>query len=212
MPQNPDQLADDVVIFDRRHDLKIIVSLAGRYILANKRDKNGDRSEIACRIVSVSSRAMTLLAPVKGAIGERVITHCDEFGKLEGSIVRVLDSGFVMSIAAKDEERTKLAVKIEWYENNKNHDLADGRNHKRIVPKNPLSTLVLADKSEMACFVIDMSISGIAVSADIMPEIGTQLAVGKLVGRVVRHFADGFAVQFIELQNLDGLEQELIQA
>jgi hypothetical protein len=209
MPQNPNQLADDIVITDLHRDPKIIVSLAGRYALANRRDRNGNRSEIPCRIVSISSSVMTLLAPAKGAIGERVITHCHEFGKLEGSIIRVLDSGFVISIAAKGDERAKLAAKIDWYERNKNHDLAESRGHKRIIPKNPHSTLILADNSEMACLVIDVSISGVAVSADSKPEIGTQLTVGKIVGRVVRHFADGFAVQFIELQNLDFLEQGL---
>jgi hypothetical protein len=56
-----------------------------------------------------------------------------------------------------------------------------------------------------------MSISGAAVSADISPAIGTPLAVGKIVGRVVRHFVGGFAVQFVELQDLETLEQRIIQ-
>lgn len=51
-----------------------------------------------------------------------------------------------------------------------------------------------------------MSISGAAVSADLQPEIGTPLAVGSCVGRVVRHRPDGFAVKFTELQNRSELE------
>ncbi|HEY5216702.1 MAG TPA: PilZ domain-containing protein, partial [Pseudolabrys sp.] len=125
---------------------------------------------------------------------------------------RVLDRGFVMTIAATNEERARLADRIDWHEKNKNHDLSDGRKHKRIMPKDPRSTLVLADESRLDCFVIDMSPSGVAVSADIKPKIGTPLAVGTLVGRVVRHLADGFAVQFIELQDIDSLEQRLIQS
>jgi len=154
---------------------------------------------------------MTLVVPVNGAIGERVITHSDEFGKLEGLITRVLDRGFIMTITATDEERAKLADKIDWYEKIKNYDLSDGRTHKRIIPKDPHSTLLFGDDSRVDCFVIDMSVSGVAVSADIKPEIGTPLAVGTIVGRVVRHRADGFAVQFIELQDLDCLEQKIIQ-
>lgn len=202
---------NDIVVVERRRDPRIIVSIAGRYALANRRDTRGNRREFACRIVDISLHGMTLVVPVNGSLGERVITHCYEFGKLEGTIMRVLDRGFVMSIAASDEERASLAAKIEWYEKNKNHDASDGRGHKRIIPKEPRSMLILADHSRLQCFVIDMSISGAAVSADISPAIGTPLAVGKIVGRVVRHFVGGFAVQFIELQDLETLEQRLIQ-
>lgn len=212
MPQISTQQSNDVVIVERPRDPRIIVSIAAHYALANRRDTRGNRREFACRIVDISLRAMTLLVPVNGAIGERVIMHCDEFGKLEGAITRLLDRGFVMSIKATDEERAKLATKIEWYEKNKNHEVPDVRAHKRIIPKEPRSMLTFADNSRLQCFIIDMSVSGVAVSADISPEIGTPLAVGKVVGRVVRHFADGFAVQFIELQDLELLEQRLIQS
>jgi hypothetical protein len=71
--------------------------------------------------------------------------------------------------------------------------------------------LTFADRTRQQCFIIDVSASGAAISADVRPPIGTPLAVGKVVARVVRQFDDGFAVQFIELQDLDQLEQKLIQ-
>ena len=55
-----------------------------------------------------------------------------------------------------------------------------------------------------------MSASGAAVSADIVPKIGTPLAVGKVVGKVIRHLEDGFAVRFNEIQQLDGLERMIV--
>jgi hypothetical protein len=202
--------ADDLVFVERRSEPRIIVSIAAHYALANRRDSHGNRREFACRIVDISSRAMTLLVPVNGAVGERVLVHCDEFGKLEGGIIRLLERGFVMQIAAGEEGRRNLAVKIEWYEKNKNHDLVDNREHKRIIPKNPHSKLVFQDGSMLQCFVIDMSVAGVAVSADVKPEIGTPLAVGKLIGRVVRHLNDGFAVRFLTLQEPETLEQMLL--
>jgi hypothetical protein len=39
-----------------------------------------------------------------------------------------------------------------------------------------------------------------------VPETGTVLAVGSVVGRVVRHFVGGFAVQFIERQSRETVE------
>lgn len=116
-----------------------------------------------------------------------------------------------MQINANDEERRNLSAKIEWYEKNKNYDLLENREHKRIVPKPPHSKLILADGSVLGCFVIDMSVSAAAVSANIQPEIGTPLGVGSVVGRVVRHLEDGFAVKFLALQDAETLEEALIR-
>jgi hypothetical protein len=211
MRKIPIQQVDNLVFVDRRHEPRIIVSIPGRYVLTNRRDAHGNRREFACRVVNISLHAMTFVAPVNGEIGERVITYCDEFGKLEGLITRVLDRGFVIKIAATDEERTKLATKIDWYAKNKDHDMSESRGHKRIVPKNPHSTLFFDDGSVLGCFVIDVSVSGVAVSADIKPKIGTPLAVGELLGRVVRHLDDGFAVSFNNIQDIGYLEQGLIR-
>jgi hypothetical protein len=43
-----------------------------------------------------------------------------------------------------------------------------------------------------------------------IPAIGTALAIGKVVGKVIRHFEDGFAVRFNEMQNLEGLGQKIV--
>jgi hypothetical protein len=59
--------------------------------------------------------------------------------------------------------------------------------------------------------VIDMSVTGAAVSSEFQPALGTPLAVGRTVGRVVRHFAEGFAVQFVEQQDIEQLERMVIR-
>jgi hypothetical protein len=69
---------------------------------------------------------------------------------------------------------------------------------------------MLADGTIRGCFVIDMSVSGVAVSSELTPKLGDVLAVGKIIGRVVRVFPEGFAARFIELQNPELLEQWLI--
>ena len=71
---------------------------------------------------------------------------------------------------------------------------------------------MLADGSTSGCFVIDMSVSGAAVSADLQPAIGTPLAVGAGVGRVVRHFREGFAVKFVNTLDEYRLENLIIRS
>jgi hypothetical protein len=53
-------------------------------------------------------------------------------------------------------------------------------------------------------------VSGAAVSADTVPDIGTIMAIGSVVGKVVRHFPDGFAIQFIQRQHSDNVETMVV--
>jgi hypothetical protein len=57
-----------------------------------------------------------------------------------------------------------------------------------------------------------MSVSGVAVSAQLQPPIGMPLAVGACIGRVVRLLPDGFAVKFVEAQNRHDLDRLVARA
>jgi hypothetical protein len=204
---------DDVIeisAFERRDEVRVLVNIPGRYMLASKRNLKGDRCEFACRIVNVSAAGMALAAPVPGPIGERVIVYSEMLGRLHGAITRLMRNGFVMSIAANAQTRERLTAKLDWIAKQKDSPgLADSRRHARVVPKNPMATILLGDGSMTSCLVIDFSDSGAAVSADLYPDPGTPLAVGKMVGRVVRRFAEGFAVEFTEKMSFVEVERRL---
>jgi len=118
---------DDVVWADRRHDARIVVSIPGQFSLADRRDMRGERRIFSCRAINVSSYAIALASAVSGKVGDRVIAEIEHLGKLKGSIMRVLERGFVMNIIATAEEREKLATKIEWLGKYKDHDEGDRR-------------------------------------------------------------------------------------
>jgi hypothetical protein len=195
---------------DRRAEVRIDVCIAARFCLANKRDANGNRRKFACRAINISQSAIALLTPIAGVIGERVITYFEEFGELNGAISRVFNGGLVITIVANKKGRAKLRNRLLSLKEHENLKVSDRRLHKRIVPQEPRSALILSDGRILECFVIDMSASGAAVSSDEIPTIGTPLAVGKVVGKVIRHFEDGFAVRFNEIQNLDRLEEMIV--
>lgn len=207
-----DETGDDIVAVDSRSDIRVITSIPGRYSLGPRHNGQVHRREFACRALNISTRSMLLAAPVTGPPGEPVIAYFDRFGEMQGNVVRVLArGGFVMSIAATEEERARLAAKLAWIEDHKNHDAHEARKHERIVPREHYSTLTLADGRVLTCLVIDMSASGVAVSAEVVPAIGTPVAIGRVIGRVRRHFAEGFAVEFIEVQDLDVLPHRLFR-
>jgi hypothetical protein len=106
-----------------------------------------------------------------------------------------------MSINGTEEQQGKLAAKLIWMEKKQRGQVTELRRHFRKAPQANLSTLMLGDGSMSPCRVLDLSCSGAAVLADIVPAISTPLAVGKVVGRVFRHLENGFVVQFIDVQD-----------
>lgn len=201
----------DLAVFDRRENIRIVVSLEGRYTLSTKRDGNGNLRHFACRVLNMSADALFMAVPVPGPVGDRVVTHLDHFGRLDGRILRCTENGLVSRLSASRADREAYVAKLGWYERYKNHDVIDQRAHKRMYPRDPISTLLLPDGSRMACFVIDMSVSGVAVSADYLPLPGAILTVGDVIGRVVRIFEEGFALNFLELEDISTLERRLIR-
>jgi hypothetical protein len=212
MSQTAFQELQDIVFVEQARGVRIIAIIPGRYSLASRRNASGERREFACRAVGMSPHQLVLVAPEIGELGERVIAHIEGFGRIEGTITHVMDGGFVVKIWASVEDRTKLAAKMRWLVKNKNHDTPERRKYRRMAPRNSPSRLVLGDGTRLTCLVMDMSAGGAAVSADVVPELGAPLAVGKALGFVVRHFAEGFAVRFIDVLDPNRLEQVVIKS
>src|SRR3954468_10456467 len=144
---------------ERRRFQRVRVNLLGRYMLA-------DRREFPCQVVDMSPGGMALIAPVTGNAGERVIAYVDHIGRLEGVLMRLFDNGFAMTVAATPRKRDKLAAQLTWLANRHVLGLPEDRRHGRIVPRDPVTQLVLPNGTTMKCRLIDMSLSGAAVATD----------------------------------------------
>jgi hypothetical protein len=154
---------------------------------------------------------MLIDVPVVGKVGERIVSYFSDFGNLDGWISDTMKGSFLVDLEGDKALRSRLARKLAWLEKHQGDPtVIDARSSPRIIPKFAHSTIIFADGTYSTCFVIDMSVTGVAISADTQPEIGTPLAVGSCVGRVVRQFREGFAVQFVEPQ--DSLQLEALVA
>lgn len=178
----------------------------GRYLLASRKNRV---QVFACRLQSISPQLMVASAPVLGAPGEELSANFEPFGTVRGRVERLIDGGFSMAIETSAEERDLLIKRIGWYKKRVFHGVADKRAHRRVMPRDPRSTILFADGSRLPCLIIDMSRSGAALSADVQPDLGTPLAVGRVVARVVRWLDVGFAVQFLIEQEPESLEDRL---
>jgi hypothetical protein len=205
-------MSDDFVIVDRPRDPRRVVSVPGRFSFADVRNARGERRVYGCHAVNPTAHGIVIASPVSAKMDARVIAYIDHLGKIDGMVMNVLQRGFVMSIRAKQDQRRRLAQKIEWLEQPKNSEVRELRTDSRFVPSNPYSRMILANGHVENCIILDLSVSGAAISADTIPVVGAVLAVGAVAGRVVRHFDEGFAVRFVERQSRDTVETSLADA
>jgi hypothetical protein len=201
-PMQQPQTAAVPLVNERRRFQRVRLNLLGRYMLE-------DRREFPCQVVDMSPGGMSLIAPVIGQPGERVVAYVDHVGRLEGKIARAMANGFAMTVSATPRKRDKLAAQLTWLANRDILNLAEDRRHGRLIPKRPTTQLVLPNGTNITCRIIDASLSGAAIATPERPPLGALVGIGKLQGRVERHIDEGFAIEFTRLQHPDFLEENL---
>jgi hypothetical protein len=174
---------------ERRRHHRVRVALLGRYMLPN-------RQEYPCQTVDMSPGGVLLTAPVKGAVGERVIAYLEHIGRIEGEVARHVSDGFAVALSATPRKRDKLAAQLTWLANRDALGLPEDRGHERIVPRQFTTIMRLANGRELAVRLIDISRSGAAISMEKPLDIGTSVTLGRTAGKVVRHLQGGIAVEF----------------
>jgi len=188
------------IVPDRRRHKRVSIAMLGRFMRENKQ-------EYPCRLLDISVGGAALMSPVTVEMGERVVAYFDHIGGIEGAVVREFEGGFAFKIQATQHKREKLAAQLTWLANRTELTDIDDREHERLTPTNGLSSLHLAEGIVLNCRVLDVSISGASVATPARPEIGTEVTLGKLRARVVRHHPDGFGVRFVDIQNPTALRR-----
>jgi hypothetical protein len=187
---------------DRRRHQRVKVTLLGRYMLE-------DRREFPCQTIDMSPGGVALFAPVKAPVGARIVAYIDEIGRIEGTAARHLESGFAMALNVSPVKREKFADQLTWLANRHTLGLPEDRRHERILPRSPRATLILPDGREHLIKIIDVSLSGAALTADIRPPLGTIITIGRTKGRIVRHLDGGIAVEFLRLMPIETFDENL---
>ncbi|RYE84723.1 MAG: PilZ domain-containing protein [Hyphomicrobiales bacterium] len=192
-----------------KSDPRFIGDLMGSYLLESRTKSLATVRIFACRARSISPDTAVVDAPVIGKPGESLTVTFDTLGILRGHVQRPLGSGFVIAFNLSPDQRNGLASRIAWLKQRSLHQVQDRREYKRVLPRAPRAMLTLGDGQQVACMIIDMSASGVAISADASPPVGEVVAIGEVAGRVARLLPHGFAVQFDTVQPLQQLEKLL---
>ncbi len=180
---------------------RVDISVLGRYMLSNK-------TEFPCQVIAMSPGDAVVIAPITGELDERVVIYLDHLGRIEGPISSTIDGGFEMNLIASARKRDKLAAQLTWLANKDELGLAEDRRHDRVVPDIRHSKLVLDDGRQYNCKIVDISLSGAAIDMDVRPTVGTSVTLGRMRGRIVRHFDYGIGVEFISAQQILSVVQQ----
>jgi hypothetical protein len=187
---------------ERRRHQRVRVVLLGRFMLEN-------RQEYPCQSMNISPGGIALLAPVQGAIGERVVIYLEHLGRLEGVIVRHFELGFAVSMSATRRKQDKLADQLTWLANRHELGLPEDRRHERITPRSASTVVRLMNGKTAAARIIDISMSGAAINVGIPIAIGASITLGSTPGRVVRHFGSGIGIEFLRPLTEDVFDEDI---
>ena len=175
---------------DQRRHQRVNVAVLGRYMLA-------DRREYPCQTVDMSPGGVRLTCAVVGEVGERVVLYLEHIGRIEGVVARHSAGGFAVQLNATPRKREKIASQLTWLANREILGLPEGRAHERLVPTQTAVTLRVESGREIKARLIDISMSGVAISSTANLSLGAAVTVGSTPGRLVRYFEGGFGVQFL---------------
>ena len=183
---------------DQRSFQRVSVNLPGRLMLPN-------HDEYECTVIDMSPGDVFFACHARPRAGERIIAYVDHLGRIEGTVSKGTDDGFVILVNATERKREKLAAQLTWIANKHELGLPEDRQHDRLTPRNGRTELSLDDGRHYPCRIIDLSLSGAAIDIEVRPAVGTPVQLGNMRGRVVRHFQEGVAIEFSSVQSKDAL-------
>lgn len=168
-----------------------------------------NKEEADCTALDMSPGGVRLLTSAQGRVTERVVAYLEHFGRVEGVIVRQTGDGFALKLALPAAKRDRVADLLTWLVNRGDGAMED-RRHGRIIPHVTDTSLQLAGGEAQQAQIIDISVSGAGIAIEKRPSIGTRIVVGSTPGKVVRHFANGIAVEFLRLVPSETFDEDII--
>ena len=179
---------------------RVTIAVQGRFMRA-------DHSEHDCIVDTMSPFDAVISSSDRPEVGERIVAYLDYIGRIEGKVSDAGIRSFTISINATDRKRDKLSAQLTWLANKHELGLPEDRRHERVAPSNPVAEIKLDDGRRYPCRIIDLSVSGAAVEIDVRPAFGTMVVLGNMRGRVVRHFQEGIAMEFMTIQPEDAINE-----
>lgn len=153
-----------------------------------------DRRECRCRIAGLSVDGALFITPERPPVGSSIIAYIGSIGRTEGHVAGISPAGILVRF--KDSEAQKIRIREQLSV----PPTGDQRRAPRVVLHDANSVL-MANGQSVPCVVRDISLTGAALLTAFQPAISTPVYIGRMQGRVVRHFEGGIAIEFIPVRD-----------
>ncbi|HTP78026.1 MAG TPA: PilZ domain-containing protein [Rhizomicrobium sp.] len=175
---------------EQRKYERIEVSFSGKLFVP------AGSTTVECSIVDLSAGGAGLLCSDPPPLQSFVVLYIDGMGRYEGVAVRYEDGVLGLQFQCGDAKRKRLIEKLNLYVQQGVTSVTQLRAHERVPQAGELF-FIRPNGTQIRCNVLDISLEGMSLATNGRPPINELIQIGKTVGRVVRHHAQGIGVQFV---------------
>ena len=177
---------------ERQRFRRVRVNLPARLFVPS------DSQEVQCKVINLSPSNATIECEFIPTVSTTIILYADKFGRFEGSVTRRNNINFGVRFVSTQPKRERTAEQLMKFANNTQIDESSMRRHVR-TPTTGSARFTRSDGTIAKCELLDLSISGVSVRTLVRPHVGEFILIGKLVGRVARHHANGIGIELVGL-------------
>ena len=149
----------------------------------------------------VTPELVRFATPFPAVLSDRAFVYVESLGLIRGVISRAMGPTSEMDIEMTLNERSKLAARILWADMQAGFRGTDLRRFPRFEPTHPESSIRLPDGSLSECRIANISPTGAAIISSLRPPLSTAVILGQIHSEIRRHTNDGFAVEFLTVQD-----------
>ena len=149
----------------------------------------------------VTPELVRFATPFPAVLSDRAFVYVESLGLIRGVISRAMGPTSEMDIEMTPNERSKLAARILWADMQAGFRGTDLRRFPRFEPTHPESSIRLPDGSLSECRIANISPTGAAIISSLRPPLSTEVILGQIHSEIRRHTNDGFAVEFLTVQD-----------
>lgn len=195
--------AEIAPIPERRAFQRFAVLIPGRYSLSDGVDRS-------CVTENISSEGVALRSLVRPPVSAEITCDLRAVGRLVGRCRRHTESGFVLSIRSASAPLNLVASRLREIASQQAATATSIRVAERFVPKNTRTTISLSDGTCLEASIVNVSQTGVALSAETRPAVDTIVVVGRMPARIVRHFDAGIGATFLRPLPVDQVSADLV--
>jgi hypothetical protein len=159
-------------------------------------DPQNDQSA-ECMVLNLSAGGAAVQCAATFPPGIPLVLYIDGFGHFQGKTIIHANGQLALQFAIGDGKRGRLIEMLQSFGLEGLAGVTELRRHVR-VPSLASGSIVRDNGEQLKCDVLDISLDGVSLRTNVRPSIGEIVTLGRVQGRVVRHHADGIAIQYVK--------------